>query len=605
MDNKPLALRYKTWLRYTFTGWFIILILASFGVLIIMGLGASLVFKFAWAENFDFMFAGMLIFLFFISVLNALLGAYMIRFFWKYRLIFGKTHFGHKTIPHPFVKPFAQRYEDILKVTRGEYRGTIKIIPKTGKPLQIRANIFEGGTERLLEAFSVRFRPEQMDPELRETLWKFNKLDRITWGVSSITILFSIIYVGVTTPFLPWSLETRWWKPIPKTTGYVSAFSIDSDGSIWAVANKLSNRTEYTVWHISDQGEKFWEFKKEKTDDGTDFPTQVAHDGDGNPWIFFYHEAYYWNHDQWVETTTSFNELKSLGSIFGWLVADGNIWSLIYPGDKNTAKLAQWNLSNDQYRIIALPDTKGAEYLEDIRLTQTRELLLLRNPKERVGALEIFQLNDIDWNLISTYQLLKNTDHSLYYSGVTIDTQGFIWLLLPDDSLHENLLARFDPTTKVWEETQLPSQNTSNVGLLYRGLEIDLKGRVWVEGNTYKTGNENIFVDDAFVAVLQPNWQSTSSILRLYTGDSTNLDIGSGSLQIDSKGRVWYGDHWMDANVENLPQPLPLSGNLNIIRIFYPFGFFLISFPLLGILYYFQRKIECENTSKIQGQQST
>lgn len=607
MDNKPLALRYKTWFLYTFTGWFVILILAGFIVPIVIGLVAIPIFEFDWMASLNFMFAGGLIFLFLLSMLNALLGAYVIRFFWKYRLIFGKTRFGHKTIPYPFIKPFAQRYEDILKVTRGEYRGTIKIVPKTGKPLQIRANIFEGGTERLLEAFSARFRPEQIDPELRETLWKFTKLDRISWGASSISIFFTIIYLGATTPIFPWSPESRWWKPIPGVGNYtyVNAYSIDSDGSVWAISNKDFSDSEYKIWHISAQDQESWSFIKEKTDDGFDRPRQISHDGNGNPWIFFKNTVYYWNNGKWLETTFPHTGLNDISSISHWAVLDSNIWSLIYP-DNNTAKLAHWDLSNNQFEIIALPDTQGIKSYDEIKLTPTGELLLLRIPNEPTDSIAIFQLNDINWNLISDYKFPENPGISLaMYSDVTVDSQGFIWLFLPNLNLQKYIVARFNPTTKIWEETQLPNQDNTGVGLLYQGVEIDLKGRLWTEGSTYKTGPGDIQINTSFVAVLQPNWQSSSSISRLYTHDSTNLDTGFGSLQADSMGRIWYGDHWMDANVENLPQPLPLSGNLNILRIFYPVGLFIFFIPFIGILFYFQRKIERENTSKIQSQQPT
>ncbi len=606
VDNKPVVFRFKTWLLYTFIGWFAILILASFGVPIVLGVVTLQFLEFDWAENFNFMFSGGLIFLFLLSMLNVVVSAYMIRFFWKYRLIFGKTRFGHKTIPYPFIKPFAQRYEDILKVTRGEYRGTIKIVPKTGKPLQIRANVFEGGTERLLEAFSARFRPEQMDPELRETLWKFTKLDRISWGVSAIYFFFIMIFLFGKFSFSPWSLETRWWKPIPKTNGYVSAYSIDSDGSIWAIARTGFSDNKYKVWHISDQREESWLFTKETTDDSFDFPHQVAHDGNGNPWIFFDNDVYYWNNGKWIETTFPHAELNDISSILHWIVSDSNIWTLIYPDNNDIGKIAHWDLSNGQFEIIALPEGQPSEYREKIELSPNGNLVLFRYPRESIGQINIYQLDDVNWKLITAYQIPEKISFSNYRFDAITDQQGFTWLLLPFNDNSQIVVARFNPMTMAWDETSLPGQNSEGGTLTYNSLEIDPKGRIWTEGIISQEFDDSQPDYKSFVAAIQPNWGSTSSIIQLYTDANSNLGFGMDELKVDKTGRVWSPDgKWVDGNVENLPQPLPDGISMRTLNNTFPLAIFVSQFPLIGILYYFQRKIERENTSKIQPQPST
>ncbi|MCB9135295.1 MAG: hypothetical protein H6636_07700 [Anaerolineales bacterium] len=551
MDNQFVIFRYKLGFRI----WFFILAIffALFaGWLLIQNISFdnTVHSMTASSESFiDSVTQRLSIFTFFIAigvVLLAFLAIYSAIYYQKYRLIFGKTHLFTRAWWYPGMPKITCAYNEIQWITRGETRGMVKFFPKQGKSFRLAANALEGGWPRLSQEIYARFTPAQIDPDLSLSLQKNNFLDGLQFLAKGVMLFFPIAQILLLPTISP--LYNHWWKPVTNIKELrVETTFADTDGSTWIIAQKDLHFSDYTIYHVQGNTTTTWAFSTdERGVSGS--PELIASDGKGNPWVFFDNLAFRWENSQWQRIELPQELKNAFLPYYTAIISEADFWSFSYSEEFRPNGILHWDLANNTTSFFPFPKDNDDTYWSEMTSSPQGDLWLTKSPKDLPGNIKTYRFDGLSWYEGPSFSVsnLKNLD-------TAVDSSGQIWLLLSSYDNKIFSVARYNPTTLVWERTELPEYWKGKRQKSYEQIEVDALGRIWLLGKTQERFYE------WFITVVQPAWGGLSKDLVTYTHDNSAVDELFFTIQMGHDGKVWMKENarFMNGNAEKLPRPLP------------------------------------------------
>lgn len=518
----------------------------------------------------------------------------------SYRLEFDDTGVAFKIIPHPIVRPFHFTYSDIARVTRGNFRGVLALVPRTGQPRFFTAEAFEGGAVRLLAELERRLGAEKIDPDLVERIRAYAPGERrymtIMWTSIGLMFAFMIPY------FYSW-MGHEWvrgqvaWQTVgsDQLFGSVQAFTIDSTGTPWAIRHEF-NRESAQLERFADDGTQTWEVPlSESSLNGYRFPPEeLAIDALGRPWVSYRYrdQLRFWNGAEW-EVVVFPDGHTEVDSLLYLTAADDNLWATVTLTNTEEEVLLRIDPLTLAVSNVALPEAAQQADLRQwgLQVSPADDLLIyLKNSEQRW----IYLYRQGAWQAPG-YQLPLTAEDDV--AGFTLDASGQLWVLVQHNRFAENetfLVGRHDPATGAWSWTHLP--NCCGSGVFFHTLEIDQRGRLWVTGEARRVNGR---FDYDYLAAFEPVWDGLAREQVRYSDKNSNYQSGrlSTELRQSADGYLWTANRTLvqlDARAAELPRPLP---EWTITLFDYPGKlvwmvlFIIVQFFNLGVLFWFNRRL--------------
>lgn len=514
----------------------------------------------------------------FLMIVSVALGGVCL-YYWTYRLEFGETSLQTRAIYHPILRSvlrpscyapmihlFSCKYDDIVRVQRGEMRGILAIVLRSGRTIRIGSGWFDGSKNRLLDELARHISVERIEPGLADALWKRTRADLLRIISTIPVVLVFGIFLTLPTADLIARGQTGWHSVARVSPLSVKGFSLDSDGAPWLIAG-TGTGSQYRVYHVSEAGTRVW--KPPLRVNGREYsrPLAVGGNASGEPWIIFPTQMLHWTGAEWQQTPFPGGKIQNRYDKMA--VAGSNLWALALTAEGSDEVLWSMDFSSGESHVVLLPNSAVQAGLSVYRfhvLTDESLLVFAGGSGDIQGV--FYLLRDGQWQMLG---YPAEWSSSGVVQDLTMDSIGRVWVLYRiygGDRVVGDTLSRLDPESMAWAWWQLEPQGSWT----YWSMEVDTLGRIWLADS-----------DSGSLAVFQLTSDDRLYEIVRYTPENSNYEYGPFRLGPD--GRMWsLGDRlvWIDSNVATLPRPLPDSMVIAVNRSAQP-RWILLFFAALGI----------------------
>jgi hypothetical protein len=356
---------------------------------------------------------------------------------------------------------------------------------------------------------------------------------------------------------------------------YVNGISVDSDGSVWAVAGHYKG--DVFVWHLSEDARDHWTLPRELLSKHG-LPS-ISHDLNGNPRVATSHiEAstiYSWEDDGWKQTNSNINFFNN-----NLHAHDTKLWGI------QNGNLAYWDFADNQSGEISSPPEVVANGLRLLDFKVTPNGLVLAKFSEQDKPDTLYKFENGQWQ-----EAVPPFPENEWLRKFCLDGQERIWALNSIGSDHDqDLLGYYDVENQKWRWQNLQPLHTYPIAY-FSDIAVDPLGRIWISGMYEKP--EDLYPNISFVKVIA--WSEDEIIqIEEYNENNSNVEHAS-SMIVTPDGRIWLHENtllWIDATSPKLPSPLP--DWVNNLDIFEHFGWFIpliaVQMILLGIAWALEYK---------------
>lgn len=466
-------------------------------------------------------------------------------YWWSFRIEFNNVNLETKGLTFPFNKHFRCSYDGIVRVTAGEMRGVLTIVPKTGRPLRIGANNFEGGVSVLLEELSKHVDADRIQPELQSVLRKHTRFEKWYWVITILYIvaLIPYFYTGFGHDFV--KSRVAWTTAVNTGDFYsVETFSLDPDGSVALLAGKGFPR-EYRAFQIAGARQTEWAFPSEdellRKNNVIGFdPRTIVIDKAGNPWVANNRGGLvYWTGNSWEWFILPDGNLKDI--VINFVKTDKGLIARVASEDTHETYLLQISPASGETQLLSSPVSNIKGQWQDTRTTARGFISVIADIK---GHGYFYNFDGEQWQKLTE---IPENFHLNWEGDFTLDPLGNLWMFSPQFSASNtqatNVVGRYIKSENNWQWIFIIADEH------YRSFTVDSRGRLWLKAKEH--------VDVYEVA---PD-QSTRLVVR-YTTDNSNFqnDFSKDALHMGVDGRLWVADRklvWVDTNALSLPAPLP------------------------------------------------
>ncbi len=457
-----------------------------------------------------------------------------------HRLEFGETHFRVRGIYWLSKRRTEFAYADILRIIPGQISGIIEIVTRDGliTPLNIKQFV---RPSKIIEELTRRLPPkvvvEGLPASLRRRKW-IDFLSPLASAGVMITMMGSFALQDIddlVRQQVAWQTAFR----IGEGNSF-QGYSIDNDGSPWLIIETNLPRKSY-IFHLSPTGAEKWELP---TETSMWTPDSVARDQQGYPWVMTGEGVLHWNGGEWQSLPVSLGKgvpILTASNYWMWLDEFGfGIVTNLYTFDLSTGETTPIPLPASAIEAGLKPFTKHKLLNNDL-------LVLFKNEEQK----RIYHLRENGWQE-SGYSIPESVSDIDDY---TLDTNGQLWALSSNVEAKAYSIGKLNPEAGIWQWYSLPMnpQYKDQWGNEYQTLEIDARGRFWLEGSLPRENWENYLVVFDLTAEGQLH-----EIVR-YTADNSNYQSRY-NMTLGPDGRIWAAKDtlvWIDSHAIDLPRPLP------------------------------------------------